>query len=132
MPLLYNKPTIVHVLLLCMVVALCGTVPYLMFYRAGPTSQDAKPGVNPGFTPRICYIKGRVNPGLNPGFGVLRFGLRYRYPVAHWILRCFISGSFSTHFAAMQERTYSAFSEHAGQQLLYKSRSSLISLLFFF
>jgi hypothetical protein len=33
------------------------------------------PGFNPGFTPRICYIKGGVNPGLNLGFDVLRFGL---------------------------------------------------------
>jgi hypothetical protein len=28
-----------------------------------------------GFIPRICYIKGWLNPGLNPGFGVLRCGL---------------------------------------------------------
>jgi hypothetical protein len=25
--------------------------------KTGPTSQDAKPRVNPGFTPCICYIK---------------------------------------------------------------------------
>jgi hypothetical protein len=33
------------------------------------------PGFNPGLTPRICYIKGVVNPRLDPGFGVLRCGL---------------------------------------------------------
>jgi hypothetical protein len=34
------------------------------------------PMLNPGFTPRICYIKRGVNPGLAPGFSVLRFGRR--------------------------------------------------------
>jgi hypothetical protein len=32
------------------------------------------PGLTQG-SPRNFYIKGAVNPGLNPGFGVLRFGL---------------------------------------------------------
>jgi hypothetical protein len=42
----------------------------------GPHLRTPKPGFNPGFTPRICYIKGgRGNPGLNTGFGVLRCGL---------------------------------------------------------
>jgi hypothetical protein len=43
------------------------------------------PGFNPGFTPRICYIKGGVNPGLDPGLDVLRFGLRFAF------LRVFIT-----------------------------------------
>jgi hypothetical protein len=42
---------------------------------SGPTSQDAKPRFNPGFTPHICYIKEGQNTGLNPGLGVLRCGL---------------------------------------------------------
>jgi hypothetical protein len=41
----------------------------------GPHLRTPNPGFNPGFTPRIFYIKGGVNPLLNPGFGVLRFGL---------------------------------------------------------
>jgi hypothetical protein len=44
----------------------------------GPHLRTLNPGFYPGFTHRICYIKGGVNPGLNPGFGVLRFGLRFQ------------------------------------------------------
>jgi hypothetical protein len=41
----------------------------------GPHLKTPNPGFNLGFTPHIYYIKGGVNPGLNPGFGVLRCGL---------------------------------------------------------
>jgi hypothetical protein len=42
----------------------------------GPHVRTQSPGFNPVFTPPpICYIKGGVNPGLNPGFGLLRCGL---------------------------------------------------------
>jgi hypothetical protein len=40
----------------------------------GPHLRTPNPGFNPGFTPRICYIKGGT-PRVNPGFVVLRFGL---------------------------------------------------------
>jgi hypothetical protein len=42
-----------------------------------PTSQDAKPRVQPGVHPPPFYITNLgVNVGLNPGFWVLRFGPR--------------------------------------------------------
>jgi hypothetical protein len=39
-----------------------------------PTSQDAKPQVQPGVSPPFYITDVGVNPGLNPGFGVLSCG----------------------------------------------------------
>jgi hypothetical protein len=39
-----------------------------------PTSQDAKPLVQPGVHPTFYITNVGVNPGSNPGFGVLRCG----------------------------------------------------------
>jgi hypothetical protein len=52
-------------------------------WYTGPHLRTSNPGFNPGFTPRICYLKGGVNPGLNLGVGVLRFGLWFA-PVECW------------------------------------------------
>jgi hypothetical protein len=47
----------------------------LYFYRPEPTSQDAKPRVQPGVQPPFIYqMWGGMNPGLNPRFDLLRCG----------------------------------------------------------
>jgi hypothetical protein len=43
----------------------------LVYFVLGPHIRTPSLGFNPGFAPRISYLKGGVNPGLNPGFGVL-------------------------------------------------------------
>jgi hypothetical protein len=48
--------------------------PHLLYNRAHILGRQ--PPDLPGVHPHICYIKGGMDPGLNPRFGVLRCGLR--------------------------------------------------------